>query len=80
MDDISDWLTKIILGLGLVHIEKVITFVNDVGKTAGDAIGPAQGAKIISISAMIYGFVCGFLLVYIWTRTSLKTEFEKFES
>jgi hypothetical protein len=79
LEDISDWFTKIILGLGLVHVNKVIKFIDSVGEMAGRAIGSAQGAKVIAISAMIYGFVCGFLLVYLWTRTSLKIEFEKAE-
>jgi hypothetical protein len=79
LEDISDWFTKIILGLGLVHVNKVILFVDSVGEAAGNAIGPAQGAKVVAISAMVYGFVCGFLLVYLWARTALKIEFEKAE-
>jgi hypothetical protein len=79
LEEISDWLTKIILGLGLVHLDKVITFVDSVGEAVGTAIGQAQGANVIAISAMIYGFVCGFLIVYIWTRTALRTEFERIE-
>jgi hypothetical protein len=79
LEDISDWFTKIILGLGLVHVNNVIQFIDSVGAAAGSAIGPAQGAKVVAISAMIYGFVCGFLLVYLWTRTSLRRELEKAE-
>jgi len=80
LEDISDWLTKIILGLGLVHLNRVINFIGHVGELVGTAIGQAQGAKAIAISAMVYGFVSGFLLVYIWTRTELKREFEGIEN
>jgi hypothetical protein len=79
LEDISDWFTKIILGLGLVHVDKIIAFIDSVGEAVGTAIGQAQGAKAVAISAMIYGFVCGFLIIYIWTRTALKREFEKIE-
>jgi hypothetical protein len=79
LEEISDWLTKIILGLGLVHLDKIIRFVDSVGGEAATAIGQAQGAKLIAISAMIYGCVCGFIVVYIWTRTSLKVNFEAVE-
>ena len=79
LEEISDWLTKIILGLGLVHIENVIRFVDSLGNEAAKAIGQAQGAKLIAISAMAYGFVCGFIVVYIWTRTALREDLEKFE-
>jgi hypothetical protein len=79
LEEISDWLTKIILGLGLVHLDKVIRFVDSIGQEAATAIGQAQGAKLIAISAMIYGFVCGFIVVYIWTRTTLRVDFEDIE-
>lgn len=79
LEEISDWLTKIILGLGLVHANKVIRLVDSLGEQVGSAIGSAQGAKAIAVSAMIYGFVCGFIVVYIWTRTSLTISFEKIE-
>jgi hypothetical protein len=77
LEEISDWLTKIILGLGLVHVNKVIRLVDSMGEQVGSAIGSAQGAKAIAVSAMIYGFVSGFLVVYIWTRTSLTIDFER---
>jgi hypothetical protein len=76
LEEVSDWLTKIILGLGLVNVDKVISFVDSLGEGVGSAIGQAQGAKAIAIAAMLYGFVCGFLQVYIWTRTALKKELE----
>lgn len=65
LEEISDWLTKIILGLGLVHVEKVIRFIGSLGEQVATAIGTAQGAKAIAVSAMVYGFVCGFIVVYI---------------
>jgi hypothetical protein len=77
LEDVSDWLTKIILGLGLVNIDKIIQFINAVGNAAAKAIGPAQGVKLMVISSMIYGFVAAFIIVYIWTRTILTDEFEK---
>ena len=79
LEEISDWLTKIILGLGLVNLDKVIAFINSVGEEVATAIGQAKGAKAIAISAMIYGFVCGFIVVYIWTRTNLKLYLEASE-
>lgn len=80
LEEISDWLTKIILGLGLVHVEKVIRFIGSLGEQVATAIGTAQGAKAIAVSAMVYGFVCGFIVVYIWTRTSLTIDFANIDS
>ncbi|QPF86358.1 hypothetical protein IC762_08775 [Bradyrhizobium genosp. L] len=78
LEDVSDWLTKIILGLSLVHIDKIINLLSSVGDQVGAAMGQAQGAKAIAISAMIYGAVCGFLAAYIWTR-GLRRDFERDE-
>jgi len=77
LEDISDWLTKIILGLSLVHVDKIISFVDTVGQGVAAAIGAAQGSKVIAISSMIYGFVCGFITIYAWTNIVLRSDLEK---
>ena len=38
LEQISDWLTKIIVGVGLVEIWAVIEWFDDIGTTAGPAI------------------------------------------
>ena len=80
LEDISDWFTKIILGLGLANIGSVVTFVDGAGDATAAAMAQPQGAKVMAISGMVYAFVSGFLIVYIWTRTSLKNEFERVET
>jgi len=77
LEDISDWLTKIILGLSLVHVDKILGFVDSIGQEVATAIGPAQGSKVIAISSMIYGFVCGFITIYAWTNTALRNYLER---
>lgn len=79
LEEVSDWLTKIILGLGLVHVDKVIQFIDGLGDAAATSIGPTQGAKLIAISSMIYGFVAAFIIVYTWTRTAVRRDFERSE-
>lgn len=79
LEEVSDWLTKIILGLGLVNIDKIVQFIDAIGNAAATAIGPAQGAKLIAISSMVYGFVAAFIIVYVWTRTALQMELERSE-
>lgn len=79
LEEVSDWLTKIILGLGLVNVDKLIQFTNAAGDAAAEAIGTAQGAKLIAICSMIYGFVAAFIIVYSWTRIQLRRDFERSE-
>ena len=39
LEQISDWLTKIIVGVGLVEIWAVIEWFDDIGMTAGRNLG-----------------------------------------
>jgi hypothetical protein len=63
--------------LSLVHVDKLIGFVDSIGQQVATAIGPAQGSKVIAVSSMIYGFVCGFIAIYAWTNTALRNYLEK---
>ena len=77
LEEVSDWLTKIIVGLGLVQFDKIRTFVEELGESVSHSITPevSNGSETIAIAAMLYGFVCGFLFYYVWARTRLYEEF-----
>ena len=46
LETISDWLTKVIVGVGLVEIREVIAWVSEVGQVAGAAMdGAARYAR-----------------------------------
>jgi hypothetical protein len=85
IEEISDWLTKIIVGLTLVNIRTIVSFIGDVGQAVSAATIPTQhdhganpGAAIIAIASLFYGFACGFLRFYFWSR-DLQYEYERFE-
>ena len=67
---ISDWLTKIIVGLGLVQFGELIDALKAFGKFAGPVFGDAPLGATICIAIVVHysviGFVQGFLLAYLW--------------
>jgi hypothetical protein len=69
---ISDWLTKIIVGIALTEIYKIPTFLNRIGEKISPTINPAhineKSSIIIAIAIVLYFLILGFLAVYFWTR------------
>ena len=57
LEEISDWLTKIIVGLGLVELAKVFDYFKRAATCIGASVGQADfagqafGASVISFSA-----------------------------
>ena len=71
--EISDWLTKIIVGLGLVNLQKVPGLIDSAASVLGSELpGPAYAFS----TALIVAFsVLGFLMGYLYTRLFLAGAF-----
>jgi hypothetical protein len=70
--DISDWLTKIIIGVGLVELNKIPNRLNALALTLsaglrGSDATAAQG-QVFALALLLYFFPLGFLFGFIWTR------------
>jgi hypothetical protein len=65
---ISDWLTKIIVGLGLTNLHKIPPMLDGLGQNVKVVFGGEQAGAIIGEGLIIYFLVCGFLLGYLWTN------------
>jgi hypothetical protein len=69
LEQISDWLTKILIGVGLTQVHQIgnslytaaVILVKDLG------IKGEGAAPVLTVST-IYFLVCGFLIGYLWTR------------
>lgn len=78
--EISDWLTKIIVGLGLVELNKIPSALGSLSYYAGISMRPAQcpasgscadfisSGQAAALTIMVFYFALGFLIGYIWTR------------
>jgi hypothetical protein len=71
VEEIADWLTKIIVGLGLVELRSIPPFVKRVASYLAHCIGPGDCALAISVALVVYFVVLGLLSGYVLTRLFL---------
>jgi hypothetical protein len=70
LEQISDWLTKLLVGIGLTQLTRIPDVVQDTGEYLAWCIGPGCGAGVMG--AIVVSFaVIGFILSYIGTRLVL---------
>lgn len=74
LEEVSDWLTKIIVGLTLVHLQDLRGQIKRIGFHAAEAIQPDPNAAYVSVAtALVVGFtLTGFLVVYLYMRLFLQ--------
>jgi hypothetical protein len=75
LEQVSDWLTKIIVGIGLIQFRQIGNIISDLGQAVGAAVGdiedvPGSG-KVFAIALMSATAAVTFLLAYMWTTTTL---------
>lgn len=76
LEQISDWLTKIIVGVGLVQLYKVPGLLFRLTEFLKLGSDTSQGAAL-EVGVVFYFSISGFLVGYLWTRLFLAAEFSK---
>jgi hypothetical protein len=71
LEDISDWLTKILVGLGLTQLGSIPTQFKSLMDTVKVVIGTTDDASAIAGSVIVGYVILGFLATYLWARTRL---------
>jgi hypothetical protein len=73
LEEISDWITKIIVGVSLVQLNQISGGIVELGNTLSKGFGspPPSSAFVFSVSILIFYFVGGFFLGYLWSRIYL---------
>jgi hypothetical protein len=71
LEEISDWITKIIVGVSLVQLNQIGGGIVELGHTLANGLGNHPTSFVFSISTMIFYFVGGFFLGYLWSRIYL---------
>jgi hypothetical protein len=74
LEQISDWLTKIIVGLGLVELHTIPKAYMSMAIYVSDAFGAPPVASSLTAVIMLYFGITGFLSCYLWTRLFLFPE------
>lgn len=75
LEQISDWLTKIMVGVGLTQIAKLPGATRVLADALKPGFGDFAGAGTLGVLIVVFFSVCGFLIGYLWTRIYLTKEF-----
>lgn len=67
LEQVSDWLTKILVGAGLVQLEEMRDLLNEIGTHVGTAVGGAATGVVTQLTLLVFG-ILGFLGGFLWTR------------
>ena len=90
LEQISDWLTKIIIGIGLVQFKPISEFVYKLGNQLASEIAIINGLPIINPSevpgasyvttTLVFFGITGFFSGYLWARLYLGRAFDEAEN
>ena len=74
LEEISDWLTKILVGIGLVEAKTLKQYLGSAGRYIGGSLGP--NGNVIAVGLVIFflciGFLSGFLATRLFISPSLR--------
>jgi hypothetical protein len=81
LEEVSDWLTKIIVGLSLVHLKDISAYVSKISQIVAASLTtepvPAQSDVSVAMALVIGFLVLGFLFGYLYTRLFLQGAFQR---
>ena len=71
LEEISDWLTKILVGVGLTQIDAIQKGFAELTEQAAMGLGNQPHSQIYAAALIGFAIVPGFLYGYLWTRLYL---------
>lgn len=71
LEQISDWLTKILVGVGLTQLGSLNSHFGALLDVTAPAFGEHAVARVYAGALMVFGVLLGFLFGYLWTRLFL---------
>ena len=77
LEQISDWLTKILVGVGLTQLANLPGYLQRVATYFGPLFGNGGTGPQFALAAILAFTAGGFLFSYLWTRLFLATELTK---
>jgi len=75
LEQISDWLTKILVGVGLTQIAPLQTYFNQVITRFANGFGGTPADEAFVAALICLNVVAGFLFGFLWTRIYLPGAF-----
>jgi hypothetical protein len=71
LEQISDWLTKILVGLGLTQIGAISDSLQSLVSNLSKGLGNADTSLTFAAALLVFYVTSGFLLGFLWTRLNL---------
>jgi len=68
LEQISDWLTKILVGVGLTQISKLPAALQSYASFVSPGLGKFPNSEVFAVGVLVFFLTCGFLLGFLWTR------------
>jgi hypothetical protein len=78
LEQISDWLTKILVGIGLIELGRIGPSLGNLVTNLGLAFGGSSTARTTAGATLAFYSVMGFLMGYLLTRTLLTQILDEF--
>ena len=75
LEQISDWLAKMLVGVGLVEIKTVPTKLQSVAEYVAPGLGQGPHATTFAAAILVFFAACGFLFGFLWARLYLRRWF-----
>jgi hypothetical protein len=71
LEQISDWLTKILVGVGLTQMNNLPDLLDRSGLYFGQSIMEGGTGSKVAVTIVLFFSISGFLFGYLWTRLLL---------
>ncbi|MFB6888132.1 hypothetical protein ACFCX4_02310 [Kitasatospora sp. NPDC056327] len=71
LEQVSDWLTKVLLGVGLTQLGSLGERLDRLGKALAPALGGGTGTAPFAAALVLYFLLLGFLAGWLLTRLTL---------
>lgn len=75
LEQISDWLTKILIGVGLVQLQQISGGVESLADDLAPGLGGAPNGSAVAVMLMVSFSITGFVGAYLYTRLRLQSAF-----
>lgn len=79
LNKVSDWLTTVVVGLGLVNIRSTVPALRDLSAALQEPLGGQPYGGAAGLSLLFTGAFAGFLIMYLWTIIRVRALMEDCE-
>jgi membrane protein YqaA with SNARE-associated domain len=76
LEQVSDWLTKIIVGVGLVQIGRALPALSRLAKSLKTPLGGQPSSSAFGLGLAVFYVLLGFLFLYLWSRQVLPNQLQ----